>query len=136
MNPTLIVIMARTRGKFVCHCVCNYFILVFHTFVLTIHVCEFKEQRCENKVLLIQKAGNARSMTEIIILSLFLFNHCHSYIAVHFLKMFLLYVLVLLQESSDVVERSSALPKQTPPHDLAGLSDEDKIKVRCCCCYM
>ena len=31
-------------------------------------------------------------LIEIIILSLFFFNHCHSYIAVHFLEMFLLLV--------------------------------------------
>ena len=31
-------------------------------------------------------------LTEIIILSLFFFNHSHSYIAVHFLEMFLLLV--------------------------------------------
>ena len=34
----------------------------------------------------------AALLTEIIILSVFFLNHCHSYIAVHFLEMFLLLV--------------------------------------------
>ena len=34
-------------------------------------------------------------LIEIIILSLFFFNHCHSYIAVHFLEIFLLLVYII-----------------------------------------
>ena len=42
-----------------------------------------------------KKAGNCEKyafLTKIIILSLFLFNHCHSHIAVHFLEILLLFV--------------------------------------------
>ena len=45
---------------------------------------------------------NKAYLTEIIILSLFFLNHCHSYIAVHFLEMFLLLVVnsLMLQQTT------------------------------------